>query len=165
MSGTIAVPYFDGAHIQVDTDGPGDDVPPPCRAAWDAFLALTPEHRLADSRHVYAQYQEFHHAVGGEDWLDAAMGVPESAEAIWVHVHPMMVWASADPDGEDWFIEIEADCDWLDGHSLQLVWENGKALSKVGLYDGSPRNWFETPDDDTARIVYHATDPRFMTRR
>jgi hypothetical protein len=41
----------------------------------------------------------------------------------------------------------------------------GGELGRGALNDGSPRNWFETPDDDTARIVYHATDPRFMTRR
>ncbi|WP_051371247.1 DUF6985 domain-containing protein [Mesorhizobium loti] len=83
----LKVPYFDNMEIELsDDDYDPDDQP--VVAALNAFLMLTSDDRLGDTRHVYAYYRDFREAVGGEDWMDAEMGVPEKPEDIWSFVYP-----------------------------------------------------------------------------
>jgi hypothetical protein len=86
---SIRIPYFDNAEVSRCDD---DEVAPGDTAAAEAvlasFLALTPTDRIADSRHVFAYYRDYREAVGGKDWLDAEMGVPQTAADIWHSVTP-----------------------------------------------------------------------------
>lgn len=161
----LAIPYFDGREITCDSTLPRDVTEPGEKAAWDAFLALGPQDRLADSRHLYAYYSDFRDAVGGEDWMDKEMGIPKTPHDIWPHVRPSVVWASQDPDSGIWFIELEANCDWEEEHGVQMVWEHGAVLTKAGGFDGHTQNYFPKPTPETDKIVYNATNPKFVTTR
>lgn len=159
----IAIPYFDGAEVDLDVEGDLTADEPAAAAALAAFLSLTPADRLADTRHVYAYYRDFHEAVGGEDFLDDEMGVPETPEAIWRHVHPKQLYLVRGPDDDHVYVVASGDCDWEVEHGLSLVWRDGRTLCKAGGEDGHVTNSYAYADDSLANVVYPAVDPKFRT--
>jgi hypothetical protein len=139
---------------------------PEAAAALNQFLQLTMAHRLAASRHVYAYYLDFHHAVGGEDWLDAQMGIPESPEAIWDHVQPKAIFFEVDRNAQTIapYVVVECDCDWDEEHGLMLCFLGGEKLTKCGGYDGHVTNRNAYADDSLIGVVYAAINPIYTTR-
>ena len=82
----MKVPYFDDVEVEIDDAGNNGVYPltdAEASITLKAFLSLRAADRLSDSRHVYAYYRDFREWVGGEDWMDEEMGVPDSPEAIW----------------------------------------------------------------------------------
>lgn len=156
------VPYFDNAEMgtieEVNDEG--------AAAALAAFVALTLADRLSDSRHVFAYYKDYRQAVGGEDWLDEEMGVPETPVDIWKYVTPSteIDITQGHRSDENWYVVMEANCEWEEEHGIMLVWRNGKTLSKVGGYDGHITNTHAYADDSLIDVVYAATDPSYTTR-
>lgn len=157
------VPYFDNAELTTFEDA--DTSEAGAAAALAAFLALTPADRISDSRHVFAYYKDYHQAVGGEDWMDEEMGIPETPADIWDYVRPGEINLTKGRRGDDnWYVVMEANCGWEEEHGLMLVWRNGTTLTKVGGYDGHVTNTNAYADDSLADVVYAATDPKFTTR-
>lgn len=157
----VKVPYFDNAEIEVFEDYDASD--PRAVAALEAFLTLTPADRLKDTRHVYAYYQDFREAVGGEDWMDEEMGVPETPQDIWAYVEPNVVGIWPGRGGDDnYYVFVEANCGWEEEHGLLLVWRNGTVLNKAGGFDGHATN--ANADDSLRDIVYSASNPAYTTR-
>ncbi len=157
----MRVPYFDNA--EVEHDEADDEVTDPARAAsaLAAFLALTPADRLADSRHVWANYRNVHQTIGGDEWLDPVMGVPAGPAQIWGHVQPRRLAVQTDygPDNAH-FIAVSCACDWDEEGGLYLVWRDGARLSKVGCHDGHLTN---APEFDVD-VVHASPDAEFVTR-
>ena len=159
----LAIPYFDNASVSLfdETDWTSEGA----KTALSAFLTLTPADRLADAPHVYAYYKDYHEIVGGEDWLDQKMGVPQSATDIWQHVTPVIIFARQGRDGdENWYIGLEAKCAWEEEHGLMMVWRHGTQLCKVSGYDDELTNADAYGNGDLADIVYNPTNPKFTTR-
>ena len=163
---TLKIPYFDDVEVEVDYAGNNGGCPltnTEAAAALKAFLSLTTADRLSDSRHVYAYYQDFREYVGGEDWMDEELGVPDSPEAIWKHVTPKSLFVDKDGNGgERYYVIIECECGWESEHGLMMVWRDGRTLSKVGGYDGHLTN--ASGDDGLEDVVYLGLDARFHTR-
>lgn len=154
----IKVPYFDGFEVELEDE---DSLSDP---ALIEFLNRDRNDRLKDSRHVFTYYKDFHHMVGGEDWLDEEMGVVSDPEQIWAHVAPIQIHLETgrDPDTNR-YVVLYADCDWEQEHALMMVWENGKVLNKVSGYDGCLTN---TNADGTRHdVVYDGGDATFTTTR
>ena len=160
----LKVPYFDNMEIEF-SDNDYEPADQPAAAARNAFLTLTSDDRLRDSRHVYAYYRDFREAVGGEDWMDEEMGVPEKPEDIWSFVDPneLGVWSGYDGDANH-YVYLEANCGWEEEHGLLLVWRNGTMLNKVGGFDGHATNANAYADDSLREIVYKASNPGYTTR-
>lgn len=157
------MPYFDNAEADMFEDADRSEEGAPALAA---FLALTSADRIADSRHVFAYYKDYHQAVGGEDWLDEQMGIPEALADIWNYVTPgseIDVQKGRHGD-ENWYVIMEANCGWEEEHGLMLVWRNGTVLTKVGGYDGHFTNVNSYADDTLVDVVYAASNPEFTTR-
>lgn len=159
----VQVPYFDNVEIKLSGDD-YDQTNPRAAAALSAFLTLTSEDRLKDTRHVFAYYQDFREAVGGEDWMDKKMGIPEKPEDIWSCVHPNLlgVWSGLDRDTSQ-YVFLEANCDWEQEHGLLLVWRNGTTLIKAGGFDGHATNDSAYADDSLRDVVYRAIDAHYTT--
>lgn len=155
------VPYFDNVEIgtieEISEEG--------AAKALSAFLALTSADRVADSHHVFSYYRDYHQAVGGEDWLDEEMGVPQKPSDIWRYVTPGVEIdvTKGHAGDENWYVVMEANCGWEEEHGLMLVWRHGTTLSKVGPYDGHITNCHAYADDSLTNVVYAATDPTFTT--
>lgn len=159
----VEVPYFDGAEVAFE--GQGDPLEPGAVAALAAFMALTPADRIADARHVSAYYRDYHEAVGGEDWMDAQMGVPETPADIWRFVEPHVLVLEKGPRGDGhWYVVVDADCGWEEEHGLMLVWRGGRRLTKVGGYDGHLTNEDASDDEATRDAVYLGSNPKHTTR-
>lgn len=157
----IRIPYFDNAEVEL-IDDPED---PGAEMALETFLMLTPADRIVDSRHVFAYYRDFHEAVGGQDWLDEQMGVPETPADIWKHVTPTTLdLRKGRGDDSSWYVMVEANCAWEEEHGLLLVWRDGRTLTKVGGYDGHVTNANAYADDGLRDVVYVATNPNHTTR-
>lgn len=156
------VPYFDNAEMDMIEEVLDEGA----AAALAAFLALTPQDRIADAPHVFAYYKDYHQAVGGEDWLDEKMGIPETPADIWKYVTPGFEVDVTQGHGgdENWYVVMEANCEWEEEHGLMLVWRNGATLSKVGGYDGHVTNRDAYDDDGLIDVVYAASDPSHTTR-
>lgn len=156
------VPYFDNAEMETIEEVREEGA----AAALAAFIALTRENRIADARHVYAYYKDYHQAVGGADWLDEEMGVPETPADIWKYVTPSNEIDVTKGRGgdENWYVVMEANCGWEEEHGLMLVWRNGAILTKVGGYDGHLTNSRAYADDSLSDVVYAASDPLHTTR-
>ncbi len=162
MDSSVKLPFFANADAEIEDFGEAGAAA--ATAALEAYLALGDADRLAASRHVYAYYRDFHEAVGGEDWLDALMGVPEKPEDIWAHVTPQLVFVGARDDMPGHvYVVVEASCAWEEEHGLMMVWEDGKTLVKVGGYDGHFTNEWAY-DDAKLRDVVYAGSPKWTTR-
>lgn len=161
MRETLSVPWFDNVVLELEAE------PKTARdaAALAKFLTLTAQDRRKASRHVHAYYRVFHYAVGGEDWLDAQMGIPATPEDIWTHVQPQLIFVQSRDDmpGHS-YVVVEANCDWEEEHGLMLVWKDGTELTKVGGYDDHLSNVWAYADDSLADVVYAGSSPEFTTR-
>lgn len=158
----VRLPYFDNIEVKLDQE---TDISIPGAAnALNTFLALTPNDRLSDAAHIYAYYRDIHLAVGGEEWMDAEMGVPEAPSDLWKSVFPtdLMVIQELVDDGH-WYVGVMADCAWEKEHGLWMVWKDGRHLCKVGEYDGHASNASAYADDSLRNIVYKALDKEFTT--
>lgn len=161
----VQVAYFDGADVPHDSRH--DEIADPARAtaAMSAFLALSPADRLADSRHVWAYYRDYYEIVGGQDWLDAKMGVPAGPEDIWPHVHPQELYLAIGPEGDPAsYVIVSCACDWEEEHGLALVWRDGKRLTKAGADDGWPTNGGAYDPSGYSSVVYDSSSPQHLTR-
>jgi hypothetical protein len=157
----LACGFFDGAMIRLDSE---PDTPETA-TALQAFLRLGPEQRFAESRHVYTYYRDFHTAVGGEDWLDAQMGIPTNPEDIWRFVYPKLLMVETDlhSPAQEAYVVIEAACEWEEEHGLMLCFRAGLRLTKCGGYDGQVTNVNAYADPQKANVVYAGTASEFTT--
>lgn len=156
------VPYFDNAEVEVLEEVSDEGA----ASALASFLALTRADRISDSHHIFAYYRDYHEAVGGEDWLDEEMGVPETPGDIWKYVTPggEIDVQKGRKDDDNWYVVMEANCGWEEEHGLMLVWRNGTTLIKVGGYDGHLTNRNAYADDSLIDVVYAASNPEYTTR-
>lgn len=154
----IKVPYFDDVEVDLSDEVSRSD------PTLIEFLRRNSNDRLKDSLHVFNYYRDFHHAVGGEDWLDQEMGIVSDPKQIWMHVTPgpVFIEGGTSPDTSR-YVVMEAECAWEVEHGLMMVWKDGKVLCKVGGYDGHVTNADAYADDTLQNIVYSAGNQKFTT--
>ncbi len=134
----LSIPYFDGRALPVLLQDIGPSDAKRIDAALANFLALTREDRLAASPAVLANCKEFLEAIGPDDEADKAMyGISDPAE-IWQHVsNEELQVVKDDSDGEPAiYIALACACDWEREHGLQLVYRDGRTLTRVSAQDG-----------------------------
>ena len=111
------------------------------------FLALTVADRALATPHVYKNYLDFAYAVGPDD-LEVEIDDPDE---VWNHVHPRAVRVRRRHRREARvYVVVAAECDWEPEHGLQLVYRDGKELSRVSAQDGHV-TWadaYDVPDDE-----------------
>ena len=52
-------------------------------------------------------------------------------------------------------VSLECECDWEPEHGLQIVFRDGRTVTKVGPYDGHLTNSAAYADDELDGVVYH----------
>lgn len=175
--GKVAVPYFDGALVEVMPDDI-EDLPTPSGAVTEVealemlknFLNLTIENRDADSRHLFAYCKLMMDAVGKEEVLEDLDGVMPTLGEIWKFVTPKVIFFGALNPGKyattrTVFLQIEGDVAWEPEHGLQMSWQNGATLVKAGAYDGHPTNGHAYGDPDRDVYVFYCNQPENCTNR
>lgn len=132
VSAPIDVPLL-GVRLAFVIEGLESDANPSDFAgAVTNFLALTREDREAATPHVFRNYRRFVEAVG--DQVEVHI---DSAEDVWRHVHPAEIYVSRRHRRDrKVYVQVAAECDWEIEHGLQLVYREGRQLSRVSEQDG-----------------------------
>jgi hypothetical protein len=102
-----------------------------------AFLALDSSVLTAASPAIFAYYRDFMSAVAGDDdtaW-DVKIDGPQSVlDHVQLGTEPIV---TRDVHGDRHvYVSLECECDWEPEHGLQLVFRDGRTVTKVGPYDG-----------------------------
>ena len=92
-------------------------------------------------------------------WGDEAPElVIQRPEDVWQHVDlgsAFVVSRDFGP-GRDVFVSLECNCAWEAEHGLQLVFKNGREISKVGPFDGHVSNASAYADTTLEDVIYKA---------
>lgn len=116
-------------------------------SAVQSFLNLDSKYREKISGLVYENYKEM---LGAADIKP--LNVKEKSD-IWKYVHPQEIYISQRNGGdedEDIYIQVACNCDWEEEHGLQLVFKQGRKITRVSEQDGHLTNSdaFDTPDSE-----------------
>ena len=114
------------------------------------FFKLDSVYRENISAHVYKNCIDFLAAVEYDKADDHLRNI-ENEEEIWQYVHPNEIYVSRRHrrDGNI-YIMIACDCDWEQEHGLQLVFRQGKKLTRVSEQDGhvTEADAYDKPDSE-----------------
>ena len=156
VSGPVPVPVLGDAACRFIVEGREDDeAPEDFDAAIAAFLALDPSVLAEAAPHVYAYYRDIMDDVlaeGDDEWYVAIDG----PHAVFDHVRlgdEPHVTRDAHGDRRV-YVSVECGCDWEPEHGLQLVFQDGRTVSKVGPYNGHVTNANAYDDDNLIGVVY-----------
>ncbi|MBR7839579.1 hypothetical protein KDL01_40375 [Actinospica durhamensis] len=68
--------------------------------------------------------------MGGEDGFPSI----DTPEDVWQHI--VFGEVAVGRDGAAVFVSVESECSWEPEHGLQIVFRAGRAVTKVGPFDG-----------------------------
>lgn len=133
VSQPVAIRYFDGLQLAFTLDGLEASDESDTREAIESFLKLDSVDRIAASPYVFKNYQQIASVLRKED-----IGCEIAAEIdVWKHVRPTEIFVSRRNRGSRAIcIQILAECDWEPEHGLQIIFRDGRVLSRVSAQDG-----------------------------
>ena len=101
------------------------------------FLSLTVADRNLISNLVYKNCMDFLDAVDFDDEeKEPFMNIKEPTE-IWSFIDPTEIYVTRQPYMDyDIYVQIACECDWEKEHGLQLVFKQGKHLTRISEQDG-----------------------------
>lgn len=133
VSAPVAVPVAGNKELVFTLDAVADDPrPEDFAAAIEAFLAIPLAARDTAAPHVFALYRQFCDAVDADD-VAVAIASPT---AVWNHVHFGDVLVRRRSKDDKIYVAVHCGCDWDIEHGLQLVFRDGRTLSRVSEQDG-----------------------------
>jgi hypothetical protein len=134
VSHPINVSYFSQLALRfILHDLEDDERPEEFGEAVQNFLSLTTLDRDLASIHVFRTYSHFVDLVEPED-VAVKINRPED---VWQHVYPSEIHVSRrHRRDKKVYVSIDAECDWEPEHGLQIVYREGKVLSRVSDQDG-----------------------------
>jgi hypothetical protein len=138
--------------IELDADCAGDAHTEDVDRAIRSFTALLPA-ALADvEEHVFRYYTDCKRDLEevGHDCVEIG-----SAREVWKHVEFGFeaTVQRRDDDGKV-YVSLECNCDWEPEHGLQLVFEEGRRVNKVGPFDGHVTNADAYADPSLQDVIY-----------
>ncbi len=106
-------------------------------AAFRNFLALGAPTREEAARYVFKFYQECASRIeeSGMEEFELDFIITEEA-GVWEYVQLYTVTASRREADGLVYIQATGNCDWEEEHGIQLVFREGKKLSRVSEQDG-----------------------------
>ena len=100
------------------------------------FLKLNSTTRNSISNLAYKNCMDFLDAVGFDEADEALRQIKDHNE-IWSYIQPTEIYVTRRPYKEqDIYIQIACECDWEQEHGLQLVFRQGKQLTRISSQDG-----------------------------
>lgn len=156
-SAPVAVPVLDGTPCRFLLEDYQDDPrPAEFHQAIGAFLALDPSALTAAAPAIFDYYRDVvRHYADHPEW---AFHVEiDGPDEVLGHVQfgdePIV---SRDWDGtERVHISVECECAWEPEHGLQIVFRDGRAVTRVGPVDGHLSNATAHGDERLDGVVYH----------
>ena len=134
----VEIPFFDGKGMSIifmdyepETDLKFIDE---ADSALSSFLQFDKQARLAISDLVFKNYSDFLEAIGDDD--EFKINIKQN-EDIWDFVHPSEIYVTRRPYSDmDIYVQLHCSCDWEEEHGLQLVFRQGRQLTRVSDIDG-----------------------------
>jgi hypothetical protein len=150
----IEVSFFDNARLSVTFMGfePEHDMTfiDEADQAMTNFLNFTSEDRNSISDLAYKNCMDFLDAVGYDE-IDEPLRQIVECNDIWNFIQPTEIYVTRRPYKEkDIYIQIACECDWEQEHGLQLVFRQGKKLTRISDQDGhlTEADAYDKPDDE-----------------
>lgn len=147
-SSEIGVPFFNGKPMTIIfTDcEPDADVKfiEEADNALSNFLKLDKQERIKLSDLVFKNYSDFLEVMDDDYKLEI-----NKNEDIWDFVHPIEIYVTRRPYNDmDMYVQIHCNCDWEEEHGLQLVFRQGRQITRVSDIDGhlTEADAYDKPD-------------------
>jgi hypothetical protein len=139
ISPQTPIPYFGGIEMSFICDNYVKDNLTESRAVEsvvEGFLDLDESIREAESGRILENYSSV-----VDFWKDTPYPVKEldlsTPSEIWTYVDPREIHIQRNTPGDDaLYILIECECEWEPEHGLQLVFKQGRQLTRVSECDG-----------------------------
>lgn len=147
----LPVPVLGGALCTIVLDGYDDDErPDDFHEAIRTFLTLDPSALTAAAPSIFAYYRDVMNdlAAAGDEAVDID-GPHDVLDHVRLGDEPTV---SRDTYGDQHvYVSLECECDWEPEHGLQIVFRDGRTVTKIGPYDGELTN----PAAELEGLVYH----------
>lgn len=150
----VPIPFFDGKRLPVLFMGFEPNADKTFISAADEalvrFFAHGKSYRESIAHLVYKNCKDFLEAVGYDE-ADQALWDIKNENEIWQFVYPSEVYVTRRPYKEqDVYVQIACECDWEREHGLQLVFRQGKKLTRVSDQDGhlTEADAYNKPDEE-----------------
>ncbi|WP_367866821.1 hypothetical protein [Pedobacter sp. WC2423] len=136
----IEIPFFDHEKVGIsftDYDREHDETfLVEADDALQHFLALTSADRKAVTHLVYKNCLDFLEFAEPDEADDDLRAITDENE-IWKFVQPTEIYVTRRLyEQEDLYVQVVCACDWDQEHGLQLVFRQGKKLTRVSGQDG-----------------------------
>lgn len=145
----VAVPVLGGISCRIMVEDYDDDPDKEAiHAAIERFLSAGPQVLREAEPHLFRYYRDCSEYV--PDLRIASPG------EVWAHIHlgPEPVVSRRPYGDQRVYVSVEGACDWEEEHGLQIVFEEGARVSKVGPYDGHLTNADAYADARLEGVVY-----------
>ncbi|MBC7488403.1 MAG: hypothetical protein H7282_16820, partial [Cytophagaceae bacterium] len=128
-SAPVNIPYL-GQKIKITfTQGEDSSFMAGAEVVLKQFLQLNEANRLNDSKLVERNYQDGVSSSGAEP-----LNI-KSAQDVWNFVRPTDIFIEKNTNGK-YYLAISCTCEWEKTHGLQLVFREGKKLTRASGHDG-----------------------------
>ncbi len=150
----VDIPFFDGKQIVItymdlvpedDPDFMGE-----ADQALSSFLQKGNADRLALSELAYQNCMDFLQAVGYDE-DDKPLWDIKDKEEIWKFIYPEQIYLTRrHRRDKDIYISLICECEWEQEHGLQLVFRQGKKLTRISAQDGhiTEADAYDDPDEE-----------------
>jgi hypothetical protein len=153
-SEVIKIPFFDNVKLHItfmDCEPELDKTfVEEADKALTNFLKLTIANRKSISELAYKNCIDSLEAVGF-DKTDHTFRQIKDLNKIWDYIHPTEIYVTRRPYKEqDIYVLLACECDWEQEHGLQLVFRQGKKLTRISDQDGhlTDADAFDKPDEE-----------------
>lgn len=149
ISEPISIPFFDNKKLNFIFDGYENDETFFFEAdkAVSNFLEINDSEKLKISHLVFKNYTEFIEAVGDDEDLPKI----ENEREVWQFIYPVeIIVTRRHRRDKDIYLQIHCNCEWEIEHGLQIVFRQGKKITRVSDVDGhsTEADAYDKPDSD-----------------
>lgn len=153
-SDSLPVPVLGDAACRFVVHGYEED---PATDDFDAaitnFLALDEPVLRAAGPAIHEYFRDVESDVGDEEGFPSIT----APDDVWKHIRFI---GEVAVQRDSWreqrvYVTVECECDWEPEHGLQIVFQDGRAVTKIGPYDGHFTNASAFDRDDLEGVVYH----------
>ena len=153
-SAPVDIPFFDNKKLTITYVGFEPDQDRSFIADADQaianFLQLTATNRKAITSLAYKNCTDFLEAVEYDE-EDAPFTQLNDPHEIWNFIYPNEVFVSRrNRRDQDMYVQIDCECEWEQEHGLQLVFRQGKKLTRISSIDGhvTEADAYDKPDEE-----------------
>ena len=114
------------------------------------FFVLNSADRNSISDLAYKNCMDFLDAVGFDE-ADKPLRKIKDKNEIWKFIHPSEIYVTRRPYKEqDMYVTVACECDWEQEHGLQLVFRQGRKLTRISDQDGhlTEADAYGKPDEE-----------------